>query len=109
MKISNNNTTVQLDAYLKQARQQQSGLENEAMKQVAAKTDKVDLSSKAREMRQAHRDLMRIPDVRKNEVRQVKAAVDDGTYKVDGSRTAAGMLRESFENDLILKKIDMHV
>jgi flagellar biosynthesis anti-sigma factor FlgM len=110
MKISSNNTMVQLDAYIKQARQQQSGTESEpAWRQVSAKTDKVDLSSKAREIRQAHEQLMQMPDMREKEVRQVKSAVAEGTYTVDGSRAAAGMLRESFENDMILKKIDTRV
>jgi flagellar biosynthesis anti-sigma factor FlgM len=110
MKISNGNTMVQLDAYLKQARQQPLSSESEQVsKQVAAKTDKVMISDKAREIRQARQDLKQIPDVREKEVLEVKAALKDGTYKVDGNRAATGMLRESFENDMILKKVDMRV
>ena len=38
-------------------------------------------------------------------VAQVKWAVKNGTYEVAGVKVAAGMLRESFENGLLLQEI----
>ncbi len=106
MKVSNKTTMIQLEAYLKQARQQQTETESQAARQTLPQADKVDLSLRAVEANQMLREM---PAVRAKEVRDVKAAVNNGTYRVDAPRVAGAMLRESFENDVILKKIDMHV
>jgi flagellar biosynthesis anti-sigma factor FlgM len=112
MKIESSNTAVELNAYLKQVEQQKRA---EAAKKDAARSgqvgeaDKVDLSDRAREVQQAMQAFKAMPEVRGEMVSKVKMDVDQGTYKTDGAKAATGILRESFENNAILQKIDMRV
>jgi anti-sigma28 factor (negative regulator of flagellin synthesis) len=39
-------------------------------------------------------------------VEKVKMEVDKGTYKVVGAQVATDMLKESFENNMILQKVN---
>ena len=111
MKITGQNTPIQMDAYLKQVRQQQ---QNNVYQQqanagpVKSAGDKVQLSDHAREIQQAASTLKAMPDVREDKVQQTKMDIEKGTYNVSGEKTAQGMLHEGFENDLILKKINVH-
>jgi flagellar biosynthesis anti-sigma factor FlgM len=108
MKISNNNGPVQVESYIKQIRQQQNTQDSMAVaKQQAIRTDKVELSRQAHEIKRAAENLKNIPEVREKEVKEIKSAVENGTYTVNGEKTANAMLRDSFENDVILKKIDV--
>lgn len=111
MKVSGSNTTVQLDAYLKQVQQQKqmSPGNDPAAARHTAQGDKVDLSSRAREVQQAAQALKQMPDIREEKVQQVKMEIDTGTYKLVGAQVATDMLRESFENNLILQKINTRV
>ncbi len=110
MKIETSNTAIELNAYLKQVTQQKRA---EAEQQDAARTgqgtevDKVNLSDRAREVQQAVQALKAMPEVRGEKVQEVKTDVAQGTYKVDGDKAATGILRESFENNAILQKIDI--
>ena len=110
MKIDGTQKPVQMDAYLKQVGDQQQKADSQQVK--AGQTtqyDKVDLSDRAREIQQASQTLKQMPDVREDKVQQVKMDVEKGTYKVVGSQVATDMLRESFENDLVLQKVNMRV
>jgi negative regulator of flagellin synthesis FlgM len=112
MKVDSNNPSIELSAYVKQVRQQQKSAE--AGPQPAAQTaqesgDKVDLSSRAREVQQASEMLKSMPDVRTDKVEKVKMEVDKGTYKVVGAQVATDMLKESFENNMILQKVNTRV
>lgn len=110
MKVDASNSTVQLNAYLKQVRQQQQPSESrtpeELTRQVAG-SDKVEFSQQAKEAQQAMQALKTIPDTRSEKVAQVKMDIENGTYKASGEQAAAGMLKESFENDTILQKINI--
>ncbi|MEJ2038410.1 MAG: flagellar biosynthesis anti-sigma factor FlgM [Desulfosarcinaceae bacterium] len=109
MKITGQNTPLQLDAYLKQVRQQQqNNLEQQGSAgQAGRANDTVQLSNRAREVQQAASALKAMPDVRQDKVQQVKMDIDKGTYQVSGQKTAQGMLQESLENDFILRKINI--
>ena len=109
MKITGQNTPLQMDAYLKQVRQQQqNNVEQQGSAGQAGRTnDTVQLSDRAREVQQAASALKAMPDVRQDKVQQVKMDIDKGTYQVSGQKTAQGMLQESFENDFILRKINI--
>lgn len=111
MKVSGNNTTVQLEAYLKQVHQHKlPGLGNDmAAVRQTSQGDKVDLSHRAREVQHAAQTLNQMPEIREEKVQQVKMEVDNGTYKLVGAQVATDMLRESFENNLILQKINTRV
>lgn len=63
-----------------------------------AATDKVDLSSSARDLQNIEARLQSLPDVNAERVAQIKQAVDDGSYTVDPARLAASIVK--FEEDL---------
>ena len=109
MKISGQNTPIQMDAYLKQVRQQQGNVYQQQAKtgQGGQGSDTVQLSDRAREVQQAATALKDMPDVRQDKVQQVRMDLDQGTYQVSGPKAAQGMLREGLENDLILRKINV--
>lgn len=66
----------------------------------AAKGDRVDLSSRARELQAARKAIAEMDDVDHEKVARIKARVQAGTYKVDAARTAAKMIDEALLNDL---------
>ena len=111
MKVENNNSSVQLNAYLKQIRTQQQSADpqkTESTRQIG-ESDKVRLSDRAREVQQAAQTLKAMPEVRTDKVEKVRMEVDQGTYKVVGAQVATDMLRETFENEMILQKINTRV
>jgi len=112
MKVDANNTSIELNAYLKNVRQQQQR-SNDPGNQAVAKTgqdgDKVNLSQQAREIQQAAEAAKSAPDIDTKKVEQTKLEVDKGTYKVVGAQVATDMMRESLENNLILQKINTRV
>jgi flagellar biosynthesis anti-sigma factor FlgM len=108
MKVSQNNSPIQMDAYLKQIqqnrmRQQEIASEDAALRSVG---DKVQLSSRAKEMQQSATGLARSEGMRDEKVRQVKMDVEKGTYKVNSGQVATDMLKEAFENNRVLTRID---
>jgi negative regulator of flagellin synthesis FlgM len=107
MKVDGPNTNIQIDAYMRQARQQQqAGGTQQNPGTHTAKTDKVEISQTAVETHKATQFLKDSPDVREDRVREIKMEVDSGRYHVPAEKVAGNMLNEGFENDLILKKID---
>lgn len=105
MKVSDRNTPIQMDAYIRQARQQQRKPDTSPELQGGA--DKVQLSDQAKQMQQAVQEANQASEVREDKVREIKMAVEKGTYKVEGHQVATHMLKEAFENDIILRKINM--
>lgn len=105
MKVSDQNTPIRLDAYIRQARLQQSKPDVSLGLQGAV--DKVQLSDQARQIQQAAQEANKVSDVREDKVRGIKMDVEKGTYKVVGEQVATDMLKEAFENDVILHKINM--
>ena len=108
MKVSQNNSPIRMDAYIKQiqqnrARQQGSESTDATTRGVG---DKVQLSSRAKEMQQSAGGLSQTEEMRDEKVRQVKMDIDQGTYKVNSGQVATDMLKEAFENNRVLKKID---
>jgi flagellar biosynthesis anti-sigma factor FlgM len=61
--------------------------------------DKVVLSPKAREVREAKKVLSMLPDIREEEVARIKKEIKEGTYKIEGKKLAAKMIRESLLKD----------
>ena len=111
MKVNSNNPSIELNAYVKQVRQQQKMADTAqpAAQPAQENGDKVNLSSRAREVQQASEMLKSMPDVRTEKVEKAKMEVDKGTYKVAGAQVATNMLKESFENNMILQKVNTRV
>ena len=66
----------------------------------------VSLSQEAREMKASREKAfdiaMNTPDVRQDKVADIKARIQNGTYKVDSGKVADGMLREAIKDHLSL-------
>ena len=111
MKVSQNNSPIQMDAYLKQI--QQKRLRQQEIESADATRkgvgDKVQLSSRAKEMQQTVNGLAQTEEMRNEKVQQVKMDIDQGTYKVNSGQVATDMLKEAFENNRVLKRIDTRV
>lgn len=108
MKVSDQNTPIQLDAYIRQAQQQKQPDDSKAQTAARAGTaDKVELSEQAKQIQQAARHVNNDSEVREDKVRQIKMEVEKGTYKVVGAQVATDMLNETIENNVILQKISM--
>jgi negative regulator of flagellin synthesis FlgM len=111
MKVNSNNSSIELNAYLKSIQQQQKTADpaNQSVAKQGQEGDKVNLSNQARVIQQAAQAAKNTSDVDEKKVEQVKMEVDKGTYKVNGAQVATGMLREAFENNLILQKVNTRV
>ena len=57
--------------------------------------EKVDLSTKAKDIQQARTALNSTPDVREAKVQEIKTQVDMGTYNVNAGKIADKMVNES--------------
>jgi flagellar biosynthesis anti-sigma factor FlgM len=108
MKVTQNNSPIQMDAYLKQIQQQRQQQQDVQQPHTAFKgtADKVHLSSRAKEIQKTVLAPDQTEDVRDEKVRQVKMDIEKGTYQVNAARVATDMLKEAFEDNKILKKID---
>ena len=104
MKVPTKTMMFELSAYLKQ-KHRPSNYENHTAKKAALKTELLHMLK----MNQTNHVLEEILDMRKKTVREVKEALNDGTYKVEGGRVACAMLREAFENDMILADLDNRI
>ncbi len=96
-----------MDVYLKQIRlrrQQQNVLQSNTVQK--GTVDKVQLSDQAKEIQQTDFALGQTEDFRNEKIRQVKLDYKNGTYIVNPGKVATDMLREAFENKMVLKSID---
>lgn len=108
MKVSDHNPPIQLDAYVRQVQQQQQKSEDvkSSIQGAYGGADRVELSDHAQKALQASQQVNPTTAGHEDKVHQVQLEVDQGTYKVPAARIATDMLKESFENDIILQKIN---
>jgi len=59
--------------------------------------DKINLSPKARTFQKIHQTLKETPDIRAEKVKELKQAIEEGTYKIDAQKIAEKMIIESLE------------
>ena len=108
MKISDQNSPIQLDAYVKQVQQQQQKADDAkpSVQGSPSGADRVELSDLSKKAHQASQQVNQTTAGHEDKVRQVQMEVEKGTYKVPADKVASDMLKESFENDIILKKVN---
>lgn len=107
MKVSDHNSPIQLDAYVKNAQQvRQKDEPKQTVPGSPGGGDKVELSDHAKNAQKAAEQINQTTAGHEDKVRQVKMEVESGTYKVSGEQVATDMLKEAFENDIILQKIN---
>ena len=102
MKISDKNPFINLEAYIESMKDQKrvKGTVNQ-VSGAAAGEDKVELSSKGKEIQEAKKLLDSVPDERNEKITLIKRQIENGTYQVNGAKTAAKMLKEMFLNELL--------
>jgi negative regulator of flagellin synthesis FlgM len=71
--------------------------------QQGSEGEKVSLSDHGRTAQLIQAAVEEAPDVREDKVAEIKKAVDDGTYEVDGNKVAEAMLREQAVDTLLLR------
>ena len=93
--------SVNIDAYVNQV-QEKDTVDAAAgqQEQQQAKADTVALSSAAKDIQEAQRQLEAIPDVREDKVAQLKEQIENGTYQIDEEKIADKMLKDALLNDL---------
>jgi flagellar biosynthesis anti-sigma factor FlgM len=95
MKISDVKDT---NAQMIQQYQRNNDMHQNSDKQVGAALvpeEKVDLSTKARDVQQIKNALVKLPDVREEKVQELKKEIEAGTYNVSGDKIAEKMVGES--------------
>ncbi|MGD9212361.1 MAG: flagellar biosynthesis anti-sigma factor FlgM [Desulfobacteraceae bacterium] len=111
MEINGNSSTVNLVSYVNQTNltnQNESTKTTSTSSQISG-SDKVELSSQAKEANRAFAELKTLPDIREEEVNEIQTQLETGTYSVDNEKIAVSMLNEALENNTILNAIDLEV
>lgn len=94
MEISNKVPPLERTAYSRQ------GVNKVEQKPApVAKGDRVELSSRARELQAAHEAIQKMDAVDHEKVARIKARIEAGTYKVDADKVAGKMLEDSLLGD----------
>jgi len=60
----------------------------------AARSDKVDISGRSRELADIAAAVDQLPDVREAKIREIKQSIEAGTYRVDPQKVAEKILKE---------------
>ena len=68
---------------------------------VSPPTEKVDLSTTAKEIQQLKEALAKLPDVREAKIEEVQNMLKNGTYHVDAEQIAGKMVGESILDSLV--------
>jgi len=64
-------------------------------------SDRVELSSNAREVQEAIGVMKELPDIRTEKIAKLKADVEQGTYRPDGRKIAFNLLKQSFLDEIV--------
>lgn len=99
MKITEKNNSVNLDAYIKNVKDKRKIDSPKQASKDVFEEDKVVLSPKAREVQEAKKVLKTLPDIREEEIVRIKNEIKEGTYKIEGKKLAAKMIKESLLKD----------
>ena len=95
MKISDVKDT---NAQMIQQYQRNDNMRQNSDKQVGralVPEEKVDLSTKARDIQQIKSALAKLPEIREEKVQELKNVIEAGTYNVSGDKIAGKMVGES--------------
>jgi negative regulator of flagellin synthesis FlgM len=104
MQITPKNQASGIDAYNAaqlQGKPKAGGEDSPLSDSPALKADTVDLSETGKRLQEAQTQLQAIPDVRMDRVAELKAQIDNGTYKIQSEEIAEKMIRDSLLNDFL--------
>lgn len=72
--------------------------DKQAISAVVESEEKVDLSTRAKDIQQAKNALAKLPDVREEKVQEIKTQVKKGIYNINAGKIADKMVKESIIN-----------
>jgi len=96
MKIQGNNPIEGKDLYGKvneSNKKEQIGKSSET-ESASGERDKISLSGKAQEINDLKKLINDLPDIRTDKVKQLKKAIDAGSYNIDSLKVAEKILEE---------------
>jgi negative regulator of flagellin synthesis FlgM len=99
MKITEKDNSINLDAYIKNIKDKKKIDSSKQASKNIFEEDNVVLSPKAREVQEAKKVLNTLPDIREELVARIKNEINEGTYKIEGKKLAAKMIKESLLKD----------
>ena len=101
MKISDQNASVNIDAYINQVKKnQEADPSAESTAQQQRKRDSVELSKTAKELQTARKLMEQVPEIRTDKVAHLKAQIENGTFEIDPDKLAEKLIKESLFNDM---------
>lgn len=71
---------------------------------VSPTEDTVALSPQAKQIGEAKRRLNAVPEIREETVARIKKKIKEGTYRIDGTKVATKMLKETLLNEVLSDK-----
>ena len=102
MKITENSTFVNLDAYARQIDGNKKGNgSNNKITEGQLKDDEVKFSPIAKKICEAKRTLDSLPDIREQKIAQIKIQIQDKSYQMDEKNIASMMIKESLLNEIL--------
>ncbi|UCF86182.1 MAG: flagellar biosynthesis anti-sigma factor FlgM [Desulfobacteraceae bacterium] len=102
MKITGKNPYVNLDAQTKNVKDNKKiGAPLRQTSTEVSKGDKVVLSPEAKKIQETKELMGSIPDIREEKVAQIKAQIENGTYRIKEEELAVKMIKESLLNELL--------
>jgi flagellar biosynthesis anti-sigma factor FlgM len=98
MKISGINSQAETSQHIEQAEKSNPAEKKQTAQTQKAQnqqTDRVDLSDQSKEMKKIYTAQQMAPDIRTDQVQEVKKLVDENRYQVDSKAVAEKMIKES--------------
>ncbi len=95
MKISGKNPLIDAQVKLRQAKRELKTPRNSSTAGGSNRSDKVNLSGKAKRLAQLRRLVEASPDVRQKKISQIKSAIDSGKYNVKSARVAEKIIKRA--------------
>ncbi len=102
MKITENSTFINLDAYLKNI--EKKGQSNDTANNIntgKVKNDEVVLSPVATKISESRKAIDSISDTRDSKIAELKNQIENGTYQINNELVASKMMKEALLNDLL--------
>lgn len=103
MKITENNSFVNLDVYARQVEgnKKENIGNNTAINEGRMKDDEVSFSTIAKKLGDVRRTLDSLPDIREEKTAYIKSQLETKSYGLDMKKIASRMLRESLVNEMV--------
>ena len=98
MKISEIKPQADTTQYIDQAQKSKQAEKNQTAQSQevqSQQTDRVDLSDQSKEMKKIYTVQQMAPDIRTEQVQEVKKLVEENRYQVDSKAVAEKMIKES--------------